>query len=226
MNKFTGKVSYIILTFFIAAIIVSFALTGFQGFGSSAGAVAKVDGEPVTIREYNQIVNQEIQRYSKIFGKDLTAQQIRQFRIKESALRNLIQQQLMANFATDIGIKSGSQEIKERIKALPYFQTNDKFDVRKYKALLAGNQLNPATFEEMIKEEASLEKLQKALGEIKVSKASAKATLKMKNAGAKVSAVSFEKEANTKYLDVSKKEINEFLKEEKNQKLANRFLKT
>lgn len=220
INKFTGKVSYIILTFFIAAIIVSFALTGFQGFGSSAGTVAKVDGEPVTIREYNQIVNQEIQRYSKIFGKDLTAQQIRQFRIKESALRNLIQQQLMANFAAEIGIDSGAKEVKERIKSLPYFQTNGQFDVRKYKALLAGNQLNPATFEEMIKEEASLEKLQKVLGEVKVSKASAEETLKMKNAGAKVSAASFDKEENTKYLDISNKEVSEFLKEEKNVKLA------
>ena len=42
INKFTGKFSYFILTFFIAAIIISFALTGFQGFGSMNGLVGYV----------------------------------------------------------------------------------------------------------------------------------------------------------------------------------------
>ncbi|MBC75708.1 MAG: hypothetical protein CME64_06810 [Halobacteriovoraceae bacterium] len=220
INKFTGKFSYFILTFFIAAIIISFALTGFQGFGSSAGSVAKVDGEPITIREYNNIVNQELQRYAKIFGKDLTSQQIKQFRLKENALRNLVQQQLLANFAQDLGFASGKEEIKERIKGLDYFQTNGKFDVNKYKGLLAANQLTPATFEEMIKEEVALEKLQRTLTAPGVSEALAKDIVRFKNAGAKVHAVRFEKEEMTKYLDISKKEINEFLAEEKNQKLT------
>lgn len=220
INKFTGKISYIILTFFIAAIIVSFALTGFQGFGSSAGSVAKVDGEPVTIREYNNIINQELQRYSKIFGKDLTSQQIKQFRIKENALRNLVQQQLLANFAEEVGFSSSQEQVKERIKGLEYFLTNGKFDVRKYKALLAGNSLTPATFEEMIQEEVALEKLQLTMAAPSVSNAFAKDVAKFKNAGAKVHAVRFEKETMTKHLKVTKKEVTDFLADEKNVTLA------
>lgn len=219
-NKFTGKVSYVILTFFMAAIIVSFALTGFQGFGSSANSVAKVDGEPITIREYNNIVQQEMQRYSQIFGKDLTGQQIKQFRIKENALRGLVQQQLMANFASQLGIQAGQAEVKDRIKNLDYFQTGGKFDVRKYKALLAGNQLNPATFEEMISEEAMLEKAQTLLGGLSVSEKAAKDAVKFKNAGAKVHVLKFDKESMTKFLEVSQKEISDFLSDEKNQTLA------
>lgn len=220
LNKFTGKVSYIILTFFIAAIIVSFALTGFQGFGSSANAVAKVDGAPVTIREYNNIVAQETQRYAQIFGKDLTSQQVRQFRIKENALRNLIQQQLLANFAADIGLDASPKAVKDKIKELPYFQTNGNFDVRKYKALLSGNQLTPSAFEEMISEEIVLAKAQSLMGGFAVSDASARDAARFKNAGAKVHALRFEKEAMTKHLDISKKEIANFLAEEKNVELA------
>lgn len=220
INKFTGKISYIILTFFIAAIIISFALTGFQGFGSSANSVAKVGGEPISIREYNNIVTQEMQRYSQIFGKDLTSQQVKQFRIKENALRSLVQQQLIANLAADIGMEASQEHVKERIKTLEYFQTNGKFDVSKYKALLAGNQLNPATFEEMIAEEIALERAQSLMGEMIVSDASAKDAIKFKNAGANVHALSFEKESMTKRLAVSKKEIQDFLAQEKNQELA------
>lgn len=220
INKMTGKVSYLVATLFIAAIIVSFALTGFQGFGSSANSVATVDGEPITIREYNNVVNQELNRYSQIFGKDLTGQQIKQFRIKENALRNLVQQQLMANFAADIGLKASQAEVKDRIKDLEYFKTNEKFDVNKYKQLLAANNLTPAGFEEMIKEEIVLGKAQNLMGNFTLSDDSVKQTIKFKNAGAKVHVLKFDKEANTKYLDVSKKEIDEFLKDAKNQELA------
>ena len=220
ISKFTGKISYIILTFFMAAIIISFALTGFQGFGSSANSVAQVDGEPITIREYNNIVQQELQRYSQIFGKDLTAQQIKQFRIKENALRNLVQQQLLANYASDLGIQASQVEVKERIKKLEYFLTNGKFDVRKYKALLAGNNLTPATFEDMIKEEVALEKLQSLMGGLSVSNASAKDEIEFKNAGATVHALSFDKESMTQYLDITKQEIADFLAVEKNVELA------
>ncbi|MEX0799315.1 MAG: SurA N-terminal domain-containing protein, partial [Bacteriovoracaceae bacterium] len=226
ISKFTGKISYIILTFFIAAIIVSFALTGFQGFSSSSNAVAKVDGEPVNVREYNNIVNQEIQRYSQMFGKDLTGQQIKQFRIKENALRNLVQQQLLTNFANDTGLDASASEIKSRIKGLEYFLTNGKFDVGKYKQLLQANNFNPASFEEMIEEEIVLEKLQSLMTGVLVSNSYVKDAIKFKNAGAKARAVHFDKESMTRHLEVNQQEIQKFLSEEKNQALAKSLYKS
>ena len=90
MNKFSSKISYIIVTFFMGAIIVSFALTGFQGFSSSADAVATVDGTSITISEYNQMLNSQIQRYSQYFGgKTLTAQQIKQIRDKKKNIHKV-----------------------------------------------------------------------------------------------------------------------------------------
>src|SRR5690554_6505691 len=132
ISKFTGKISYSILTFFIAAIIISFALTGCEGFGSAGDTEAKVDGEPITFREYNNVLNQELQRYSQMFGADLTNQQIQQFRIKENALNSLIQHQIMINLAKKTGLAASQEAVKDRIRELPVFLTNERFDVNKY----------------------------------------------------------------------------------------------
>jgi peptidyl-prolyl cis-trans isomerase D len=143
MNKITGKVSNIIIAFFIGAIIISFALTGFSGFNNTANSVGNVDGNPITIAEYNNAFNMQLQRYTQIFKKDLTAQQIRQFRVKENALNELINKKVMVNYAQELNLKTANEEIKESIKELPYFKTNDKFDVNKYKSLLTANNLTP-----------------------------------------------------------------------------------
>lgn len=226
INKVTSKISYVILTFFIVAIIVSFALTGFEGFNASSGSVAKVDGEPITLREYNNVLTQELQRYAQIFGKDLTNQQIQQFRIKENALRNLVQQQLLTNYAKEIGLNASPSETKERIKKLDYFQTSGKFDVNKYRGLLAANQLSPSGFEEMISQEIVLEKLQGLLINVPVSNEATKEMLLMSSQGGSAHLVTIDKEAMTQNLEVSAKEISDFLSEEKNQKIAQSLYET
>ena len=113
MNRLTGKVSNLIVAFFMGAIIISFALTGFSGFNNTANSVGKVDGNPITIREYQNAYNQQIQNYTRMFGKDLTAQQIRQFRIRENVLNQLITRKVMTNYALNNGLESAEDEQRQ-----------------------------------------------------------------------------------------------------------------
>lgn len=210
MDRFTGKVSNLIVAFFIAAIIISFALTGFSGFNNTANSVGNVDGNPITIREYNNSLNQQISRYTQMFGKDLTAQQIRQFRLKENTLNQIITRKVMINYALNNGLDSSQDELKETIKELPYFKTNDQFDVNKYKNLLKANNLTPAKFEETFREDLGIQKMNQVLSGASISKSYAKDVIKFKNMGPLVIAARFEKEKNTSKIVISKKEINEF----------------
>lgn len=217
MNRFTSKISYIIVTFFMAAIIVSFALTGFQGFNSSADAVATVDGTPVKIREYQTSLSRKLDFYSKMFkGKSLTSQQIRQFKLKESTLQELINQKLVTNLADNMDFAAGQEEVRAEIKQLPYFLTNKKFDVRKYKQLLTANRFTPTSFEESVASDIKLKKMSSLLSSISVSKNYAKDILKFKKNTAVVNAIKFEKEKLTQYLDVPKSKITAFVSDEKN----------
>ena len=151
MNKISSKISYVIITFFLGAIILSFALTGFTGFNSIGDSVGNVNGTPISINEYRNTLNAELKRFSQMFGgKDLSNQQIRQFRIKEGVINRLVQQKLIQNLAKDMKLDSGLDEIKAEIKNTPYFLTDKKFDVRKYKAVLAQNKYSPSKYEVLV----------------------------------------------------------------------------
>jgi len=217
MSKMSGKVSNIIIAFFIGAIIISFALTGFSGFNSSANSVGNVDGNPITITEYNNAFNMQLQNYTRMFKKDLTAAQIRQFRIKENALNELVNKKVMVNYASELNLNVPEDELKISIKELPYFKTNDKFDVNKYKNLLKANNLTPSKFEDTFREDLRLKKLIPLFENVAVSDAYAKDVIRFKNSGPKVIAVKFEKEKNTSMIEVSKKEIKDFIAKKENE---------
>jgi len=227
MNKLSNHISKIVIAFFLGAIIVSFLLTGFTGFGSNAGSVGKVDDTPITIREYQNALQGELQRFSGMFGgKDLTPQQIRQFRIKEGVMRRLIQQKVMTNLAKDMELNSSYLEMKEQIKKYPFFLTDGKFDVNKYKILLSRNQLNPSKFEEMIIQELQFNKLNEIMTSLNVSDNYVSEMLKFKKTVAKVNAVKFDKESMTKYIKISKSEIKAFIADKKNESILNSLFKS
>lgn len=116
----------------------------------------------------------------------------------------------MINYALNNGLDSSQDELKETIKELPYFKTNDQFDVNKYKNLLKANNLTPAKFEETFREDLGIQKMNQVLSGASISKSYAKDVIKFKNMGPLVIAARFEKEKNTSKIVISKKEINEF----------------
>ena len=227
MNKFSSKVSYVIVTFFMAAIIISFALTGFQGFNSSADAVATVDGTPITVSEYNSVLNAQMERYSQFTGgKPLTAQQIRQFGIKRMALQTLVQQKLIQNLAKDMKFDSSETEMKEEIKKTPFFLTDGKFDVRKYKAILGRNNYSPSKYEEVVKSEIATRKLTDIFASVQISDNYAKDVLKFKKNTVTVNAVQFEKESMTKHVEISNTDVKEFIADKKNEAILKSLFKS
>lgn len=218
--KFKSTASYLLITFFMAAIVISFAFTGFEGFNSSTGAVAKVGSQKVTLSEYQRAYNAEIQRFQGLFGgKSLTAAQIRQFRIKEGALNRLIDQKLVLELANKMNIGVSKEEIKEDIKKAEYFLTNKRFDVNKYKSLLSANGYTPSSFEKLTEDTVKLKKVASLFDSTYVSEDSVKASQMIKNSSATVNAVSFDKEKLVKFINISKSKIKDFTAKKENQNI-------
>lgn len=227
MKRFANKISFIIISFFMFAIIISFALTGFQGFDSSVDVVAKVDGTPIKYNEFQRVLNSKIDNYSRIFGgKSMSAQQIRQFRLKEATLKELIDQKLIYNLANAMTLSSSQKEIKTLIKEIPDFQTNNRFDVNKYRGLLNANRLTPSAFEEDIMKNIKLRKVVPLFTGLTVSNDFAKDMLKFKNNSATTTAIQFDKSSLNKHIQISASKISEFLKDEKNKVILESLYKS
>jgi peptidyl-prolyl cis-trans isomerase D len=227
MNKFQSKTSVVIITFFLFAIMVSFALTGFEGFNSSQGAVATVDGEQITASEYQGAYNQELNRFTQMFGgKSLTNQQIRQFRIKENVIQRLVQQKLILGLAKDMKLNAGISEIKDEIKKSPYFLTDKKFDVRKYRALLSQNNFTPAKYEEVVSNDIAQRKIFNLISSIGSSSGYTKDLLKFQKNEITAAAVEITKENLTKHIQVTSKEIQAFTSDAKNKPILEGLFKS
>ncbi len=227
MKNLSNKVSYLAISVIMGAIIISFVLTGFQGFGSSAGQIASVDGTPITSREYNQVLSGMTERYSKMFGgKALTNKQIKMFRIRESALQQLVSQKHLLNFSQDLRFDAGKADIKDEIKNYEFFKTGGKFDVNKYKSLLQANRLSPAKFEEDIIKQIKSNRLRLLMASSQDSKTLSENMLRLRNLKATTLAVQFEKEAMTVNLNVPAKEVSAFATDKKNETLLKALYKT
>jgi peptidyl-prolyl cis-trans isomerase D len=152
-NAFASKMSYFILTFIFLIITASFLFSGFDNFSGVGGSknVASVDGNPITIKEYQIALNRQVEFFAQMMGgKGMTQKQIEEMGIKQSVLNGLIQQKLINNAAESVGIVVSLPEIKDEIKQLPYFKRGEQFDVNLYRNVLQSNGYSPTQFEELI----------------------------------------------------------------------------
>jgi peptidyl-prolyl cis-trans isomerase D len=223
-TKFQSKFAQVMIFGIFGVLIASFALTGFQSnvsfISDGAPSVAKVDGNLVTVKEYRNALRQQVEFYSKMMGgKSLTTKQIDQFGIKQTVLKRLVERKLVENVASENGFASSGKELIAEIKKLPYFQSNGKFDLNRYKQLLAANRFTPQGFEATTAKDLKVQKFEKLLNDLNISSNKFSADLtRFKATSTSVNVVEFSKESLRSKIAVSSSEINKYLKDVKKTK--------
>ncbi|MFP5386533.1 MAG: SurA N-terminal domain-containing protein [Bacteriovoracia bacterium] len=220
MKTYGNKVSYFILTFIFLIIIASFLFSNFDNFSmGSGGQVASVDGTPVTSREYQIALNRQVEFFNQMMGgQGLTQKQLEEMGIKQSVLNGLIQQKLILNLAEDMGIVVSLDEVKNEIKSMPYFQTNNQFDVNLYRNMLQGNGYIPAQFEELVANDLKQKKIDELFNSLLVSEDYVQDVVKFKNKEIVVNGVKISRQSLSPLVSVSEEEIKAYLAKPENQK--------
>lgn len=228
MKNLKSKFAGIFISLFLGAIILSFVLTGFSGFSLTGNNAATVGSSNVSIEEYNRAVNAQLNQFAQARqGKSLTEKEIRAFGIRQRVLDQLIGQKLLLNYANEMGLDAGKKSVKETMKeAYPFFFNNGKFDVTKYRTALSNARLSPAEFEADLINQAKVMNLNKMISANIASNNYAKEMYRLKNEKAKVLAVSFDKESMTSNLNISKKEIQSFIADKKNEAVISSLYKS
>ena len=121
----------------IATFIFSFG-RGSQGFkarGAESWA-AKVNGETLAYSELQQAYARRFRQASEQRGGKYTTDQAKQDNLKSEALKSLVDQELLAQEAAEMGIVVGDDEVAKTIFSSTQFQQNGKFDEAYYKNLV------------------------------------------------------------------------------------------
>jgi parvulin-like peptidyl-prolyl isomerase len=128
--------------------------------GIHDGAVAgTVNGDPISISDFNRAYNRQMEMFKNMMGgANISAEQLKQFRIGESVFNELARRKIMIQEAEKQGNTPSDEEIRSQISAIPAFQANGKFDPAAYRQTLEANGYTPATFEEMVKQDLEVQR--------------------------------------------------------------------
>ncbi|MDT0595838.1 SurA N-terminal domain-containing protein [Glaciecola petra] len=152
----------------VALIVVSFVFTGVGSYISSSAtdAVAIVNGEEISSASLEIAYENERARLQGQFGEAINSlfeseSYINQFR--QDILQRLIDEELVAQKASQLGLRVSDQQIKETIAQMPEFQVMGQFDNENYLATLSRAGFTPTEFAEYMREQMSRQQLLNSL---------------------------------------------------------------
>jgi parvulin-like peptidyl-prolyl isomerase len=131
------------------AIILVFVLFGFSGRlgGGGIGAAAEVNSELISVANMQTAESNLRQIYGEMFGNDAA-------RLRQEALRGLIDRELMSQAARKSGILVADTEIRDTItKDIPVFQDKGAFQKDYYLRYLEMTRQTPRDFENSIRQQ-------------------------------------------------------------------------
>lgn len=150
-DKTTGTAAI----FVVAIICVPFAFFGIEQFASGGGdpAVAKVDGEKITQREFSNGYDQAYQRFQQLLGDNFDPALVQSPQFRQSVLQGLIQDEVMSQHIADTGYRVGEARAFESIRSQPAFQVGDEFSPEAYRRTLQARGFRrPETYEALVKQ--------------------------------------------------------------------------
>ncbi|WP_371195818.1 SurA N-terminal domain-containing protein [Glaciecola sp. SC05] len=152
----------------VALIVVSFVFTGVGGYLSSSAttAAAIVNDQEIPASTLDLAYQNERARMEAQFGDaigDLFANENYLADFRRGVLDRLINEELIAQKATELGLRVGDDEIKAAIVQLPEFQLVGQFNNEAYNSALQRAGFTPTQFAEYMRTQMTRQQLIQAL---------------------------------------------------------------
>lgn len=149
-----GIVAQVIL----GLVILTFAVSGVSSYfaNNSDQSVAVVNGEEISRAKFEQSYQNERARMQQQFGdmfSSLAADAEYMNKFRNSVLERLIDETLMKQQATTLGLKISDEALKKIITDMAEFQLDGVFNNERYNALLRQNNLTPNQFVDILREQ-------------------------------------------------------------------------
>ncbi|MBC7743316.1 MAG: SurA N-terminal domain-containing protein [Bdellovibrionaceae bacterium] len=137
----------------IVLVFVLSDMNGRKGGSRTMGSAAEVNGQIISIKDFQEEENRISQYYAQMFGGqfDLGMQQ---GMLRNEAMNSLVSKVLGAQAAEKEGIYATDAEVKHMItQELPYFKRDGAFQSDAYKQILKANNMTPGEFETKLRQD-------------------------------------------------------------------------
>jgi peptidyl-prolyl cis-trans isomerase D len=142
------------MLFILVLILPSFVFFGIQGYNSYVdkdGALATVDGAPITQQEYDVALRDRVERLRQGLGPNFDPKLLETPEARAAVLDQLVLDRALASEATKSNVVITVDRMREFIANIPAFQQDGKFSYDRYKAFLASRGQSEAAFEQSLR---------------------------------------------------------------------------
>ena len=190
------------------------------GIGASPNEViAEVEGEPITVGQFQRRYNAQVTAYRNAYGGQLNDQLLKQLGIDRQILNQLVDEEAMVAESRKQGLTVSDAEIRERILSLPGFQENGRFiGELRYRQLLSMQNppMTTADFERSLRRALQIEKLRNAVaGWMSMSDVDVAAEFRRRNEKVKLDVVPVTAAAFVKDVAVTDAELTAYFEKSK-----------
>jgi peptidyl-prolyl cis-trans isomerase D len=202
------------LKWILALVVVTFIWFYVPVIGGVAGnngdTVAKVEGEEITVRDFQRQLNQRMQMFRG--NNNVSPQMLKQLGIDQQVLQEMIDDRATIAEAEKRGLRVTDAEVREAILHMPGLQENGQFvGEARYRALLRMQRppMSPEDFENLLRRELMHDKLQQAVtGWITISDTDVESEYRRRNEKVKLDVVAFSADAFKQGLTATDDELN------------------
>ncbi len=121
--------------------------------------IARVGDHYISTSEFTTAYSNTVEEVRKRFGGALPDQLMRALNLKEQTLQKLIQHYLIIRGAKDLGLLATNDEVRLKILEIPAFQSEGKFDAKRYEYVLRQMRMTPEIFEQQMSEDITTHKV-------------------------------------------------------------------
>ncbi len=154
---------------FFVWIILGLLVVGLLGFGTgglsgSIRNIGKAGEKDISVRRYQQALNEQIRALEAQIGQPVGFAQAQQLGVDQNALAQVVAARTIDNEAAALGLSVGDARVREEVLQVPSFRGIDgNFDREAYRFTIENAGMTEETFETSIRDEVARGLLQAAV---------------------------------------------------------------
>ncbi len=206
----------------LVLIVPPFALFGIDFYfrnTDTTGSLAKVGDARISEGEFSQALRQAQDKMREMMRNNPDPSLLNSPQLRESVLNELIERRITLSHAARTGMTISDAELQKMIAAVEAFHDQTgKFSHERYRQLLQGQGLTPATFENQVRTNIMLEQVRSVYaGSAFVPDSIAERLLKIREQEREVSQVLFSPSDYRKQVKISDAEAEKYYTEHKSE---------
>lgn len=142
-------------------LLLPFAFWGVNSYRQSGGAdaLATVEGEKITQQDFDTAMRQQQERMKEMMRGSIDPAMFDNPEIKHAVLDRLVSQKLLVIKARAAGLTLSDDQLAQIISGVGAFQTDGKFDPKKYEEVLRAQGMSIAMFQSRVREDLAVRQL-------------------------------------------------------------------